>query len=70
MFKSRPDPTGDFSRQIINLPATRLRTLGHYWKDMMDERMTALGAREAPAAPIVPGSGGVPIIGAQRHHFS
>lgn len=27
----RPDQNDALPRQIINLPATRLRTLGHYW---------------------------------------
>jgi hypothetical protein len=37
---------------------------------MMDEPMTTQRAHEAPAAPVVPGAGGVPITGARRHRLS
>jgi len=64
MFKSRPDKVDEFSRQIINLDGTRLRTLGHYCSARLNEGF-GRGAVYVPLADLLHDSAldGPPCLG-------
>ena len=44
MFKSRPGRRSENIKRIINLPATGLRTLGHYWSKVSSKGQVTIPA--------------------------